>query len=82
MVCDFDTNFHKLENKLNHVQTYLHTNTHFLENNFVRAWFINITLITWHIKLSFCTHVSKGLETKSSLYTRNEGYIEPASNFD
>jgi len=35
----------------------------------------------WFLKcLSFCTYVSKALEAKSSLYTRNEGYKEPVLN--
>ena len=33
-----------------------------------------------YICLSVCTHVSKALEAKSSLYTRNEGYIDPVLN--
>jgi len=33
-----------------------------------------------HICLSVRTHVSKTLEAKSSLYTRNKGYTEPVLN--
>jgi len=33
-----------------------------------------------HVCLSFCIHVSKALEAKSSLYTRNEGCTEPVLN--
>jgi len=33
-----------------------------------------------YVCLSFRTYVSKTLEAKSSLYSRNKGYIEPVLN--
>jgi len=33
-----------------------------------------------YVCLSFSSHMRKTLEAKSSLYTRNEGYIEPVLN--
>jgi len=56
----------------------------------MRAWFTKIVFgkvcmfvcmhVCKYVCLSFHTHVSKALEAKSSLYTRNEGYIEPVLN--
>ena len=36
--------------------------------------------VCMYIYLSFRTHVSKAVEAKSNLYTRNEGNIEPVLN--
>jgi len=54
------------------------------------AWFTKIVFgkvcvyvclyVCIYVCLSFRTHVSKPIEAKSSLYTRNEGYIEPVLN--
>jgi len=47
--------------------------------NRVHAWIV-FRKVCVNICLSFCTHVSKTLEAKSSLYTRIEDYTEPVLN--
>ena len=49
----------------------------------VHVWFTEFVFqnVCMYICLSFCTHVSKPLFTKNSLYVRNKGHIEPVLNF-
>jgi len=46
----------------------------------LKLFYEKCVFVCLYICLSVRTHVSKALEAKSSLYTRNNGYTEPVLN--